>query len=183
MAKLKRHHVSREMRVRLRVNRDGKMTADQWKDMVTQPLVVLLLLLVPIVIFLGPRLAAFSIRGLIYALIAIVLVVGVPMIARAYRYARSPVQFAHLYSGGGPQLPWRIWRPVVLYTSAGKPVKFKRRLAPYLPLEPNSPYLVYYLHEPKGHVLLSMAPAEHDDIVQWQPTKSFELRQAQRTKR
>ncbi|MBZ0295798.1 MAG: hypothetical protein K8L99_24785 [Anaerolineae bacterium] len=182
MAKTKRNYIPPEMQARLRVNRDGKMTTDQWKDMVTEPLVILMLLMVPIVIFFGPRLIALSARGLIYVFFVVILVIGVPMLLRARRYARSPVRFDRLFSGSVPQPSWMSWRPTILYTSTGEPVKFKRRLAPYMALEPNSPYLVYYLNEPKENVLLSMAPAEHEKIEQWQPTKSFELRQAQRSK-
>lgn len=180
MSKPKRFHVSPEMRSRLRLNRDGRMTSDQWKDMVTQPLVVLLLLLVPIILFAGPRIIALSWRGMLFVVVVLLLIVGVPMIFRAFRYARLPVNYDRLYTGVFVPSRLFFWRPTTLYTSGGEPVRFTRRLAPFMRLEPESAYLVYYLQEPHENILLSMAPAEHPQAGEWEPSEFFHTRRAQR---
>src|SRR5690606_1373431 len=86
--------ISQAMRARLTINRDGRLTSEQWKDLVTEPLVILLLVLAPLILILGPRLVALALRGWVLALVVVLLVVVVPIIARAWRYARLPVHFA-----------------------------------------------------------------------------------------
>lgn len=168
------------MRSRLLENRNGRLTADQWKDMVTEPLVALLLLLTPGIILLGPRLA-LTLRALGIVVVVIVVVVIVPMIVRAWRYARAPVEFERLYAGDNPAVSrFLFWRPLVLYTEAGEPLKFKKRLSPMMALRANHAYLVYYLREHDHNVLLSLAPAAHPDVEKWQPSQQFYARYARR---
>jgi hypothetical protein len=169
------------MRSRLLENRHGRLTTDQWKDMVTEPLVMLLLLLTPAVILLGPRLAfAFRTLGILVGIV--IFVVIVPMGFRAWRYARAPVQFARLYASDNPLASrFLFWRPQILYTESGKPVKFKKRLAPMTGLHANHAYLVYYLRESDHNVLLSLAPAQHPDAEKWQPSEKYYARYARRT--
>jgi hypothetical protein len=181
MSKPKRDIVSREMRARLMSNRDGKLTTDQWKDMVTEPFVKLLILMIPLsTVFILP-IGRLALRNWwLFALIALV-VIFLPIIARARRYARAPLQFATLYAGHMPRAWWMFWQPEVLYDENGKAYKFAKRLTPYAGLEPNEPYLVYYLREPEQQVMLSLAPAEHPDAEKWQPTKLFHQRQGKRS--
>ena len=173
-------HVTEHMRSRLAQNREGRLTSDQWKDMVTEPLTVLLLLMVPVVIFIGPRVLAFGARGLIFVLLTALLVMVIPLIFRARRYARAAVQFERLYAGDNPTPITRFWQPLELYSADGQPIRFKKRLAPYTLLHPNRSYLVYYLREHDHNVLLSLAPAEHPEVDKWLPTTTFYNRQAQR---
>lgn len=170
--------VSKEMRSRLLMNRHGKLTSDQWKDMVTDPIVKLLLLLVPIILFFGPFAARLTFRAWWIILIALILVLGLPLILRARRYARAPLQFAQLYSGSSPLSPWMFWRPYTFFTAAGEPLRFGKRLAPFTLLKPDHLYLVYYLEDPGDRVLLSLAPA--DEAAEWQPSEHFYARQARR---
>lgn len=173
-------YVSDEMRTRLEANRDGRLTSDQWKDMVTAPLTVLLFLMLPVALLLGPRLLPLAGRGIIIALVLALVVIVVPMIFRARRYARAPLQFERFYAGHNPTPLWLFWRPLVLYTADGEPVRFKKRLAPYTLLHSNRSYMVYYLREPDHNVLLSIAPADHPEAEQWQPSVFFNNRQARR---
>ena len=175
-----RDQVSMQMRQRLLTNRHGKLTTSQWKDMVTEPLGVLLLLLAPAIIILGPRLLHFATRFLVVGLVVLVLVVVIPMLFRARRYARAPVYFERLYGGDRPAARLLFWRPQVLYTGKGKAIAFKKRLAPSTRLRANHAYIVYYLREADHHVLLSLAPADHPDAEKWQPSASFHARQAKR---
>lgn len=174
-------HVTEQMRSRLKQNRNGRLTTDQWKDMVTEPLMTLLFLMLPVVIFMGPRLMALSWRGLIIVLAIALIALFAPLIFRARRYARATVQFERLYAGDNPTPILLFWRPLELYTADGKPIRFKKRLAPYTLLHPNRSYLVYYLREPDHNVLLSLAPADHPEVDRWLPTTVFNTRQTQRT--
>ncbi len=176
-----REEVTAEMRARLAVNRHGRLTADQWKDMVTEPLVILLLLMVPLILFLGPRLVVLTIRGILVISLVIVVVVVVPMLFRAYRYSRAPVHFSVLYAGADPVRGFVFWRPQVLYTREGQEIRFRKRLAPFVRLRPNRSYLVYYLKDGKQDVLLSLAPADHPEADRWQPDSAFHERFARRT--
>lgn len=170
------------MRVRLLANRNGRLTAQQYKDIITAPLATLLVLMTPFIIILGARLALLTVRGLWVVLLVGLVGILVPLVLRAYRYARAPVQFAVLNAGREPRSFWQFWKPQVMYTQGGQKVSFRSRLAPYLPLRPNHDYLVYYLEEPGGGILLSIAPADHPDVERWRPTSVFETRFKQRTR-
>ena len=102
-----------------------------------------------------------------------------PVILRAYRYARAPIHFARLYAGVQPWFGWG--RPQVFHTDTDEAVTFPQRLAPRLPLKINREYLVYFLDEPRGKVLLSIAPADHEDAELWLPSRQFEARYGRRT--
>jgi hypothetical protein len=180
MAERLRDVLSPDIRSRLQINRQGKLTSDQWKDMVTEPLAVLALLLAPFVIVMGPRLVALTARGLIFALLGIVLVLLIPLLFRAWRYARAPLHFERLYAGEAPIPAWQFWRSQVLYTESGVEIRFKKRLTPLIPLRPNRAYLVYYLRDAGQYVLLSIAPADHPDAERWQPSTAFHERFARR---
>ena len=179
MEKPKRDPVTAEMRERLMANRDGRLTPAQWGELIVQPLVVLVLLS-------GFALAAFGPRLLpllrVWWLVLPVLLIGVltPALLRAYRYARAPIHFIRLAAG---VQPWRgLRKPMVFYNDADEEVKFPQRLAPRLPLVIDAEYIIYYLDEPQGKVLLSAAPADHEDADAWLPTKGFEARQQRRTR-
>ncbi len=161
-----------EMRERLLTNRDGKLTGEQWKDMVSEPLVVILLLASPALMVLGPRLL-LGFRGILFIAAVVLLVVMVPTLWRAFRYSRAPVRFAELYTRDQAINHLFTWQTLVLYTKDGKRIRFKKRLAPWLPLRANQTYIVYYLRNPKANVLLSLAPAKHRDVAKWRPSEVF----------
>lgn len=165
--------VTPEMRDRLNTNRDGRLTTDQWKDMVTEPLVTLLVLSIPAAVLLVTPVGRLAIRNLWFFALLIVVIVFVPLILRARRYARAKVHFAKMYAGNYPRPWWAVWRPDVLTNEVGETFRFKRRLAPLVPLRANHEYIVYYLQEPNQPVLLSIAPSDHPDAAQWQPSKFY----------
>jgi hypothetical protein len=172
--------VSTEMRARLLTNRDGRLTTDQWKEMVTEPLVKLLLLMVPGIILLGPRLYGLFFGGAWMLGLGGVLLLAVMLFLRAGRYARAPVHYQIL--NVREEIPrLRVFgRSQLLYIEDGDAIKFNKRLAPYLPLKSGQRYLVYYLQDVETNVLLSIAPADHPDVGSWQPTQLFYNRKARR---
>lgn len=176
--------VTDKMRERLMSNRDGRIATDQWLDLVIDPLVTLLLLVVPAAIILGPRFTAFvvSLQLPIILLLALV-AVGVPLFLRARRYARAPLHFDILTAEENPRGPLLFWRPQQFETQDGEIVRFYKRLSPFMYFRPGYPYMVYFLEEPGGNILLSVAPTDHPDAEKWYPTKFFERRQARRVHR
>ncbi|GIL11722.1 MAG: hypothetical protein BroJett038_04420 [Chloroflexota bacterium] len=174
--------VNEHMRARLLVNRHGKLTTDQWKDMVTEPLTVIGLLLLPGILILGPRLGAFIWGGFALLTLLALAALAVLFIGRGRRYARAPVHFAVLQAGGGFQPFWAFWKPVVLHDISGEAVRFGKRLTPYTRLQPHRDYLVYYLKDRDTNVLLSLAPADHPDADLWQPSETFQNRFARRSR-
>jgi hypothetical protein len=163
----------------LLTNRQGKLTSDQWKNMVMEPVVALLVLLLPGVFILGPRLVVIGRAMWMFALLLVVFVI-VPVIWRAYRYARIPIRFDVLYLADSATPIWKFWQPPVMRTKAGELRSFTRRLAPNSPLNRSQPYLVYYFEDAGKYVLLSVAPANHPDADKWRPGTSFESRFLQR---
>ena len=171
MEKAKRDPVVPEMRARLAANRDGKIMRGQWLDLIVQPLVILALLLSASFLLFGEEAMAVIDDVWWVALGAALLLLFLPVLIRALRYARAPVRFARLSAGVQPW--WGFWQPMVFYTKSDDLVRFPRRLAPRLPVKIGGEYLVYYLEEPDGKVLLSYAPADHDEAASWMPSKDF----------
>ncbi len=167
------------MRSRLERNRQGRLAGAQWLSVITQPLTALLVLLAPLVVVLGPRLLALSLRGFgLVALLVLVLLL-LPALFRARRYARAPLQFAQLTAASSPAAFLFFWRPVVMRNAAGETLRFQRKLAPLPRLSSGKAYLVYYLQDADQRVLLSLISADHPDASQYQPTEVF-WRRAQR---
>src|SRR5436309_1739278 len=128
MEKPKRDPVVPEMRARLLANRDGKIMRGQWFDMLVQPLVILALLLGAAFLLFGEDVLAILDDIWWVALTAVVLLLFLPVIIRAYRYSRAPIRFARLYAGVQPW--WGFWKPMVFYTKTDDVVRFPWRLAP-----------------------------------------------------
>lgn len=173
--KPKRDGLAPQMRERLLANRSGKMTTDQWMDMVMQPLTALLVLMLPAVFFL-PRLLLLLARGGWLLLLLLVLGVVATFLFRAYRYARAPIYFGEFAVGDETAPSWAFWKPLVLRDEQGNAVKFGKRLAPRPMIQRDVRYMVYYLREPGDQVLLSIAPIDHPDAESWQPDRLFDAR-------
>src|SRR5664279_803091 len=159
MEKRKRDPVVPEMRKRLLANREGRLMTGQWLDLIVQPLVILGLLTAAAFVVFGDDMVALlaDIWWIVLPLIALFILL--PVTTRAYRYARTPIHFARLRAGVQPW--WGVWKPLVFYTETDEPVIFRRRLAPRPLLKIDGEYLVYFLDEPQGKVLLSAAPSDH----------------------
>jgi len=180
MANTKHDTVTPDMRARLSANRDGKLTPQQWKEIVTEPLVMLLMWSIPAIILLRWKLFSWMAAG--GGLVAVLLVaalVGV-ILLRARRYARAPIHVGVFRAGNQFGPFWMFWKTELYYDEAGAPLRFYHRLAPYKRLQRGECYLIYYLKDSKGSILLSIAPAQHPDATCWQPTPAFQTRYAQR---
>lgn len=173
--KSKRDGLTPEMRERIMVNRTGKLTSNQWIDMIMQPVVALILVMTP-GIFLMPRLLLLLARGGWIVLLMILVGIVASLVFRAYRYARAPIYFAEMTAGTETPPWWMFWRPLILTDETGARLKFGKRLAPRPILRRGNTYLVYYLREPGDNVLLSIAPGDHPDAANWQPDRVFEAR-------
>lgn len=177
------HGIQPEMYNNLLANRDGKLTTEQWKDMVTEPLVrvlVLMLFAAPMLLFMGPRMFAFGWRGLMVALVLVFVLFVVPMVFRARRYARAPLYHAMLMTGSITRPWWMFWRPHIFFADDGTPQRFARLLVAPGRLKANTEYMVYYLKEADSNVLLSLIPADHPEASRMRPSASFFDRQARR---
>lgn len=157
-------HVSKAMRQRLLANREGRLSSEQWRELVTEPLTPLLILMIP-GIFVAGRVGA---RGLLFVAAIAAVVFALPLIFRAWRYSRPTIEHATLYTSTDAMARWLLWKPLVLYTARGEPLRFRRRVAPLTILKPDTAYLVYYLQEANA-VLLSLAPDDHPDSLGWRP--------------
>ena len=172
--------IAAQMRERLLVNRTGKMTSDQWLDIVLQPLTTLLVLMIPLSVVLLPIFLRLAFR--IWVIVPLLFVMFVATIlARGYRYARAPVYFATLTPGTSSTMTRFLRRAVTLYDAEGHGLHFKKWLAPRPPLKDGQPYIVYYLKDHDTNIILSLAPAHHPDAEKWQPTEMFEARLKRRT--
>jgi hypothetical protein len=180
MDELKPDSVSNEMRSRLLANRHGKLTTGQWWDVVTEPLVILLLLIAPGVIILRSALISLFIGGFWIIGTATLVGLGFMLLMRARRYARMAVQCRTLQTGNKVRPAWMFWRAWVFYDESNQPVRFTKSLAPTMALEPNQAYMVYYLKDKDNLVLLSLAPANHPNVASWQPSSVFSERLARR---
>lgn len=180
MEKPKRSTVSPEMRKRLFVNAQGRLLPSQWIDLATESVLGLMALAVLGMFVFGPAVLWSAVRSWWIWGTVIFFVVIVPILLRAMRYARLPVHFARLSAGESHQPVWGFWRPIEFRADDQEVLRFTRRLAPRGIIMPNHEYLVYYLDDPAGRVLLSFAPAEHEDAPLWEPSELFKSRFARR---
>ncbi|MDX1994237.1 MAG: hypothetical protein SF029_17760 [bacterium] len=180
MTKLPRDTVVPEMRERLLTNRTGKLTPAQWVDVVMQPVITLLVLMIPATVVLWTRLALLLRPGLL-VLGIITAVLLVTLVARAVRYARTPVHYTTLEAKAGSAPFWMFWKPVRLYDETGNALIFRKRLSPRPIITPGRRYQVYYLKEAGENILLSLGPTDHPDAAQWEPDRFFQTRHKRRT--
>lgn len=173
MQKPKRDNVAHEMRERLFANRNGRLLPAQWIDLVIEPLVTALILVMVALPVFGARFVALFRASWWILLPTIIVLIAVPAIMRAYRYARAPIQFAHLYGTERAGRRWAFWRPLEFQSAGEEIVRFTKRLSPRPVLQQDREYLIYYLEDARGKVLLSCAPADHQDAELWQPSKQF----------
>lgn len=177
MEKPKPDPVIAAMRQRLAANRQGRLSPAQWFDISTDPLIVMLLLLAPILVVFSARAVTLFVRGGWVVILAVLLV---PLVLRARHYARLPVRYLVLEASKQSWGRLRFWRGH-FHTADGRTVRFQRSLAPAFPVEAGRRYIVYFLEEHDRRLLLSIAPEDHVDAALWQPTKSFQWRYEKRT--
>jgi len=173
--------LSPAMRRRLERNRQGRLAGAQLLAIITRPLTALLVLLAPLVVVLGPRLLALSLRGIGLLTILVLVLLLLPALLRARRYARAPLHFAQLRACSAPVARLFFWRPLVMVDADGAPLRFQRRLTPLPRLRSGQAYLVYYLEEAGQRVLLGLVSADHPAARHYQPTEAFWRRAQQRS--
>ncbi len=184
MATRKRKSTPKMLKTWLSTNRHGKLTSDQWLNLVTAPLPVLMVLATPVLLALFMTPARMFLRfGRLgrYALPLLLLGIVLMLVFRARRYATLPIYQGVFYPGETGNGLWaRVRRQMTVYTAAGDPVLLDGFAADPPYLEPDIPYLMYYLEEPDRRTLLSYAPTDHPDIERWQPSERFYQRQQKR---
>lgn len=168
------------MRERLMVNRTGKLTTNQWVDIVTYPLVSMLVLFIPLSVVLMPFMMRAMMR-LAIILPILLLFFAIPFMIRAFKYARVPVYYGILTASSDSSPLRAFWRSVSFHDEDKNEQRFGKWLAPRPKLKKEQSYLVYYLKDPKQDIVLSIAPADHPDAERWQPTRIFESRFERRT--
>lgn len=164
------------MRERLLANRHGKLHSDQWREVVMEPLVTVMLLMVPAIILLRSWLLTLFVGGFWMIGVGVLLVAGFMLFMRARRYARVRVHFGVFRAPEKLPSKWLFWKPIVFTAADGTLLPFKHSLASDKHLQTNQEYLVYYLKSADGSTLLSFAPTDHLECTSWQPTKDYELR-------
>ncbi|MCA0458329.1 MAG: hypothetical protein LCI00_30475 [Chloroflexi bacterium] len=160
--------VSPRMRQFLLANKKNRLHPDQLREVVLEPFVSLLvLILVPAIILLRSMLFTLFVGGL-WMVGTVGIVYGLfRLYQRWLRYRRIKIFYAICHSGA--QLPprWQFWKPFSLITQSGSVMRFKRSLAADKKLQIDQYYLVYYYKEHNHAVLLSFAPLDHPEIDLW----------------
>lgn len=170
-----------EMRQRLAVNKHGKLTGGQWLEVVTAPIVTVLLLSSPVLMLFATRLLLVPARGLLLAGVLVLFGLLTTTLARAYRYARLPVRYEIMQAKSDFLQTLLLWRSPVFINAQGQEVRFVRRLAPMTFVRAGHSYIVYYLRDNDGHILLSVAPTHHPDAETWRPSRAFNYRLSKRS--
>ena len=170
--------VSDEMRRLLAMNREGKLTSDQWLAAVVEPLTPLLILLTPFIVLLAAQ------AGRVGVLLGLGLGLGGTLwlvLSRMWRYARAPIQYGIMTAASDFQ-PIRLFGPPKFNATDATAYAFKRRYTPKFTLTKGMRYGVYWMHDGNAPVLLSLSPIDHPNAVSWKPSPAFELRRAKRSK-
>jgi hypothetical protein len=165
--------VSPQMRDRLLVNRRGKLHTDQWREIVTEPLITVLMLMVPAIILLRSFLLTLFVGGLWMVGVGALIAAALMLFIRARRYARVPVHSGIFRAPEKLPSKWMVWKPIILTSSEGNFFPVKNSLAPDRRFQANQEYLVYYIQSVDGTTLLSFAPTDHLDIEAWRPIKNL----------
>jgi hypothetical protein len=171
--------VSDEMRRLLAMNREGKLTSDQWLAAVFEPLTPLLIFLTPFIVLLAAQ------AGRVGVLLGLGLGLGGTLwlgLSRMWRYARAPIQYGVMTASGDFQ-PIRLFGPPKFDAADATAFAFKRRYTPKFTLSKGARYGVYWMHDGNAPVLLSLSPIEHPNAGSWKPSPAFELRRAKRSRR
>ncbi len=148
-------------------NREGRLSSRQWLELITEPLTSLLLLSVPMVLLLGRY-------GMAGRFLVIALIVGflITVAMRAVRFARIKLCYRVLY----PEeihARWRFWKKTTLASKSGESVRFDKRIASKVKLQPDHGMCVYYFDFGKRRVLVSMISEGHPKADIAEPSDVF----------
>ena len=148
-------------------NRDGRLSARQRKQLITEPLATLLLLSVPMILLAGRYGPAG--RVIVLALIAgFVLTI----VLRALRFARVKLYYRVLFA---EQLHsrWMFWRKTTLASKSGEPIRFDHRLSSSLKAKPDQSLHTYYIEAGDRRILLNTIPRNHPQASVAEPSEYF----------
>lgn len=165
--------VSPQMRAQLLANRHGKLHNEQWREIVLEPLITILVLMVPTIILLRSFLLTLFVGGLWMVGAGALLAGGIMLVTRARRYARIPVYYGVFRATTKLPAKWMFWKSLTLIATDGKTISFKRSLAPDRNIQPDQEYMVYYFKAADGYVLLSFVPSDHLESATWRPAADF----------
>lgn len=171
--------VSAEMRRLLAVNRDGKLTSDQWLAAVFEPIAPILLVMTPLIVLLAWRAGRV---GVLLGLGICLLLTTWLGLTRMIRYARLPIYHAVMTASKNFQ-PMRVFGPPTLTDKDGQTFVFKRRYTPKFNLNKDMLYSIYWLYDGNAPVLLSLSPSDHPNAMSWKPSPVFEARLERRLAR
>lgn len=138
------------MQSRLVANREGKLSREQYRELVMEPVTIALLLLPGLIIW---RSQAPLPGGWMFGLVALG-ALGLWILWRALRYRRVKVQVMTLRAEKSTR-GW--WRGVTLYDDARQVKRFAHSLAPRFTLKRGQVYEVYYFVDVGRNILLSIA--------------------------
>lgn len=150
-----------------RRNREARLSTRQWLELITEPVVSLLLLSVPLVLVFGRY--GMAGRLLVLALIAGFLVT---VVLRAIRFARVKLCYRVLYAEQ-LQPRWRFWRKIVFVSRDGDKVRFQHKIAGKLKIKPDDALHVYYISMGDRSTLVSVIPQEHPKSELAEPSDDF----------
>lgn len=150
-----------------RRNREGRLSTRQWLELITEPVVSLLLLSVPLVLIFGRY--GMAGRLLVLALIAGFLAT---IVLRAIRFARVKLCYRVLYAEQ-LQPRWKFWRKTVLTSRAGDTVRFQHKIAGKLKIKPDDALHVYFVSAGDRSILVSMISQEHPKADLAEPSADF----------
>ena len=148
-------------------NRDGRLSSRQWLELITEPLTSLLLLSVPLALLLGRY-------GMAGRLLVVALILGflLTVALRAIRFSRVRLCYRVLYPEEiHPR--WRFWKKTTLASRSGESVRFDKRIASKVKLQPEAGLCVYYFDFGERRVLVSMIPEEHPKADIAEPSNVF----------
>lgn len=159
--------LSKELLKDFQRNRDGRLSTRQWLELAAEPLTTLLLLSVPLALLLGRY--GMGGRLLLLALVAgFILTIAL----RAFRFSRVKLCYRILYPEAN-HARWLFWKKTVFASKSGEAVRFHKRIAGKIKLQPDRAMCVYYFDFGERRVLVSMIPEEHPKADLAEPSAAF----------
>ncbi|MDE2749359.1 MAG: hypothetical protein OXI34_10370 [Chloroflexota bacterium] len=148
-------------------NRDGRLSARQRVELITEPLATLMLLSVPLILIAGRYGPAG--RTVVLALVAGFVIT---IVLRALRFSRVKLCYRILFAERlHPR--WMFWRKTILTDRAGEPFRFDQRLSRKAKIKPDQSLHVYYVEAAGRRILLNMTPRDHPQAEHAEPSDSF----------
>lgn len=151
-------------------NRDGKLSSRQWMELITEPMISLMLLSVPLILLVG----RFGIAGR-YIVLLVVVGFVIMTLLRAIRFSRVKLTYRVLFAEQSyPR--WMFWRKTTLTTKSGESVRFHYHVVRKLDLPQNEALSVYYIVVADRLILLSAISQKHPQAHIAEPTPVFTRR-------